>query len=50
MGHGSGLTLSELRVDDGVSRNNLLMQIQADVIGVPVVRPTLTETAALGAA
>ena len=50
MGRDSGLTLSELRVDGGACRNNLLMQIQADVIGVPVVRPTVTETTALGAA
>ncbi len=46
----SGLPLSELRVDGGACRNNLLMQIQADVIGVPVVRPKVTETTALGAA
>lgn len=42
--------LSELRVDGGASNNNLLMQIQADLLGVPVVRPTVTETTALGAA
>jgi len=46
----SGVTLSELRVDGGASRNNLLMQIQADVLGVPVVRPRITETTAIGAA
>ncbi len=46
----SGITLSELRVDGGASQNNLLMQIQADVLGVPVVRPAVTETTALGAA
>ncbi len=46
----SGITLSSLRVDGGAARNNLLMQIQADVLGVPVQRPTLTETTALGAA
>ncbi len=46
----SGLPLSELRVDGGACRNNLLMQIQADVVGVPVVRPKVTETTALGAA
>ena len=46
----SGLDLSELRVDGGASRNNLLMQIQADILGVPVVRPRVTETTALGAA
>ncbi|WP_341709573.1 glycerol kinase GlpK [Limnobacter sp.] len=42
--------LSELRVDGGASNNDLLMQIQADLLGVPVVRPTVTETTALGAA
>ncbi|AFZ67993.1 glycerol kinase GlpK [Deinococcus peraridilitoris] len=40
----------ELRVDGGASRNDLLMQFQADVLGVPVVRPQVTETTALGAA
>ena len=42
--------LPELRVDGGASRNNLLMQFQADLVGVPVVRPEVTETTALGAA
>jgi glycerol kinase len=46
----SGITLSELRVDGGASANNLLMQFQADLLGVPVVRPMVTETTALGAA
>jgi glycerol kinase len=46
----SGLYLTELRVDGGASRNNLLMQIQADVLGVPVVRSRVSETTALGAA
>lgn len=46
----AGLQLSELRVDGGASANNLLMQFQADVLGVPVVRPKITETTALGAA
>jgi glycerol kinase len=46
----SGLQLSEMRVDGGASRNDLLMQIQADVLGIPVVRPKVTETTALGAA
>jgi glycerol kinase len=46
----SGLPLQELRVDGGACRNNLLMQIQADVLGVPVVRSQVTETTALGAA
>jgi glycerol kinase len=44
------LALTELRVDGGASRNNLLMQIQANVLGVPVVRSRVTETTALGAA
>jgi glycerol kinase len=42
--------LTELRVDGGAARNDLLMQFQADVMGVPVVRPVVTETTALGAA
>lgn len=46
----SGLALSELRVDGGASNNNLLLQFQADILGVPVVRPKITETTALGAA
>ena len=46
----SGVELAELRVDGGAAANNLLLQIQADVLGVPVVRPTVTETTALGAA
>ncbi|MBD2207908.1 glycerol kinase GlpK [Calothrix sp. FACHB-1219] len=46
----SQLELSELRVDGGASRNDLLMQFQADILGVPVVRPKITETTALGAA
>jgi glycerol kinase len=46
----SGLDLSEMRVDGGACRDDLLMQIQADVLGVPVVRPRITETTALGAA
>jgi glycerol kinase len=46
----SGMRLHELRVDGGASRNDLLMQFQADVLGVPVVRPVVTETTALGAA
>jgi glycerol kinase len=44
------IPLTELRVDGGASRNNLLMQLQADFLGVPVVRPRVTETTALGAA
>jgi glycerol kinase len=46
----SGIHLEELRVDGGASRNDLLLQFQADLLGVPVVRPTVTETTALGAA
>lgn len=46
----AGIKLKELRVDGGASRNNLLMQIQADLLGVPVVRSRETETTALGAA
>jgi glycerol kinase len=46
----SGIALNELRVDGGASRNNLLMQFQADVLQVPVVRPKVVETTALGAA
>ncbi len=46
----AGITLSELRVDGGATCDDLLMQIQADVLGVPVVRPKVLETTALGAA
>jgi glycerol kinase len=46
----SGTPLTELRVDGGASNNNLLMQLQADLLGVPVLRPKVTETTALGAA
>ena len=46
----AGVTLSELRVDGGATANDLLMQIQADILGVPVVRPRVLETTALGAA
>ena len=44
------LRLRELRVDGGACANNLLMQFQADLLGVPIVRPRVTETTALGAA
>jgi len=44
------VTYSELKVDGGMTTNELLMQFQADVLGVPVVRPEVTETTALGAA
>ena len=46
----SGIALTELRVDGGAATNNTLMQFQADLLGVPVVRPAITETTALGAA
>jgi len=46
----SGIAFPELRVDGGAARNNLLMQIQADVLDRPVLRPSVTETTALGAA
>ena len=46
----SGVSLTELRVDGGMVVNDLLMQFQADLLGVPVVRPVVTETTALGAA
>jgi glycerol kinase len=44
------MPLAELRVDGGAARNDALMQFQADLLGVPVVRPKITETTALGAA
>ncbi|HET7434836.1 MAG TPA: glycerol kinase GlpK [Thermoanaerobaculia bacterium] len=46
----SGIALQELRVDGGASTNDLLMQIQADLAGIPVVRTRIAETTALGAA
>ena len=46
----SGIPIRELRVDGGAAENNLLLQFQADILGVPVVRPQVTETTALGAA
>ncbi|GAB3604018.1 glycerol kinase GlpK [Microbacterium aureliae] len=46
----SGQRLDELRVDGGMTRNDLLMQFQADILGVDVVRPKVVETTALGAA
>ena len=50
MASDSGLEIPELRVDGGATANDLLMQFQADLLGVPVVRPRVTETTALGAA
>ena len=46
----AGVELGELKVDGGASRNNLLMQFQADILGTSVIRPKVTETTALGAA
>jgi glycerol kinase len=46
----SDVSLSSLRVDGGMVKNELLMQFQADILGVPVIRPKVTETTALGAA
>jgi glycerol kinase len=46
----SGITIDELRVDGGASTNDLLMQLQADIAGIPVVRTRVPETTALGAA
>ncbi len=46
----SGIQLKQLRVDGGACLNNLLMQMQSDLLGVPVVRPKVSETTALGAA
>ncbi|HWR47566.1 MAG TPA: glycerol kinase GlpK, partial [Pseudonocardiaceae bacterium] len=46
----SGTTLTSLKVDGGMVGNELLMQFQADILGVPVIRPVISETSALGAA
>ncbi|MCQ2149695.1 MAG: glycerol kinase GlpK [Bacteroidales bacterium] len=46
----AGIRLGELKVDGGASRNNILMQFQADILGAEVIRPEITETTALGAA
>ena len=46
----AGIDLSELRVDGGATANDTLLQFQADILGVPVVRPVVAETTALGAA
>jgi glycerol kinase len=45
-----GVNLTEVRVDGGAARNNLLMQFQADILNLPVLRPKITETTAMGAA
>jgi glycerol kinase len=50
MNHDGGTPLAELRVDGGMTRNDLLMQFLADVLRVPVIRPTVAETTCLGAA
>jgi glycerol kinase len=50
MARDSGIALAELRVDGGMTMNELLMQFQADILGTPVVRPRCIETTALGAA
>ncbi len=46
----SGIVLQELRADGGAAANNLMLQMQADILGTPVLRPQVTETTALGAA
>lgn len=50
MNKDSGVTLSSLKVDGGMVHNETLMQFQADILGVPVIRPKVSETTALGAA
>ena len=50
MNSDSGVALKKLKVDGGMVANELLMQFQADVLNVPVIRPAVTETSALGAA
>jgi glycerol kinase len=50
MQHDAGVTLDVLKVDGGVTANDLCMQLQADILGVPVSRPVVAETTALGAA
>jgi glycerol kinase len=50
MNQDSGVDLESLKVDGGMVQNDLLMQFQADVLGVPVIRPAVAETTALGAA
>ncbi len=49
MSRDAGVQLSELKVDGGASRNNLMMQFQADILGANVIRPQVTETTAMGA-
>ncbi|XP_046854045.1 glycerol kinase-like [Xenia sp. Carnegie-2017] len=50
MNKDSGIPLMSLKVDGGMTANSLLMQIQSDILGIPVVRPSMAETTALGAA
>lgn len=50
MSRDAGVPLRELKVDGGASRNNLLMQFQADILGTKVIRPQVVETTAMGAA
>ena len=50
MAKDSGVTLDVLKVDGGVTANTLCMQLQADILGVPVSKPVVAETTALGAA
>jgi glycerol kinase len=50
MNKDSGVDLTALKVDGGMVYNDLLMQFQADILGVPVIRPTVAETTSLGAA
>jgi glycerol kinase len=50
MNRDSGVPLVELKADGGAVKNSLLMQLQSDILGVPVTRPLVNETTALGAA
>ena len=50
MAEDAGTPIMELRVDGGMAANDLLMQFQSDILGVPVARPANIETTALGAA
>lgn len=50
MSNDANIPLKSLKVDGGASRNNLMMQFQADILGIPVIRPATTETTALGSA
>lgn len=50
MNKDSGISLKELQVDGGMTENKLLMQMQADVLGIPVIRQSMAETTSFGAA